>query len=69
MWFCGECKEKVERNIVVDRDIEQRCSEYMAKMENRMKKIEQEMKTKCDKNSVIKIANEEIRKFIIPGRD
>ena len=34
----------------------------MAKMENRMKKIEQEIKTKCDKNSVIKIANEEIRK-------
>ena len=62
MWFCGECKENVERNIVVARDIEQRCSEYMAKMENRMKKIEQEMKTKCDKNSVIKIANEEIRK-------
>ena len=62
MWFCGECKEKVERNIVVDRDIEQRCSEYMAKMENRMTKIEQEMKTKCDKNSVIKIANEEIKK-------
>ena len=33
-------------------------------MENRMEKIEQEMKKKCDKNSVIKIANEEIRKSI-----
>ena len=64
MWFCGECKEKLERNLVIDRNIEQRCSEYMANMENRMKKIEQEMKKKCDKKSVIKIAYEEFRKSI-----
>ena len=54
MWFCGECKEEVERNIVIDRDIDKRCSEYVAKNENRIKKIEQEMKNKCDKNSMIK---------------
>ena len=62
MWFCGEYNGKVERNIVIDRDIEKICSEYMVKRENRIKKIEQEMKNKCDKNSVINVANEEIRK-------
>jgi hypothetical protein len=36
MWFCASCREKVERNIVVDREIEERCKEYFSKFEKRL---------------------------------
>ena len=62
MWFCLPCREKVERNIIVDREIKDRCTEMAAKFEKRIKTSEGKMENKCEKEYIVGIAQEEIRK-------
>lgn len=63
MWFCVSCREKVEKNIITDRKIEDRCNEIMAMYELRVTKLENEMEQKCDEGKVREIMKEEITKL------
>ena len=58
MWFCVPCREKVERNIIVDREIEERCNDMMKMFDNRIRYLEEEMAKKCDEGQVRNIVNE-----------
>lgn len=62
MWFCIPCREKVERNIVVDREIEERCRDMAAKFESRIENLEIEMKAKCSKDDVHSMITEELKR-------
>ena len=35
-WFCGTCERRVLQNIHIDKDMEQRCSEYLRKLEEKV---------------------------------
>ena len=39
MWFCPPCREKVEKNIITDREIEARCRDLMDHFENRIHQL------------------------------
>jgi len=52
MWFCHKCREKVEKNIITDRKIEEKCKEMMLAFESRLVNIESYVKTKCDPHQV-----------------
>ncbi|VDI16471.1 Hypothetical predicted protein [Mytilus galloprovincialis] len=54
-WFCPSCDSKVMKNIKSDREIEERCSEFMKKMEDRITSFESEMKTKVNPEQVKEI--------------
>ena len=58
MWFCVPCREKVERNIVVDREIEERCNDMMKMFDSRIRYLEEEMSKKCDEGKVRDIVSE-----------
>ena len=62
MWICGPCRGKVEKNIITDVKIEERCKAIMTAFEQRLANIESELSTKCDDNEVRRIVNEEIIK-------
>ncbi len=64
MWFCAPCKEKVEKNIIVDREIEDRCKDMMELFDNRIQNLEEEMKKKCSKDYVLGLVQEEITKCV-----
>jgi hypothetical protein len=63
MWFCGPCREKVEKNIIVDREIEDMCREIVERFENRLKIVEEQVEKKCDEDRVRSIIEEEIEKL------
>jgi hypothetical protein len=63
MWFCPPCRVKVQKNIVVEKEIEAKCKEYMNKYENRLLEVENKLKTKCDADQVREIISEEISKI------
>ena len=60
MWFCVQCREKVEKNIAVDVEIETRCAEIMKAYEQRISKLESDMQDKCGEERVRTIVKEEI---------
>ena len=62
MWFCAECREKVEKNIVTERKIEEMCREIMLNYEQRICELEEEIKKKCDRDEVVRIVEESIAK-------
>jgi len=62
MWFFHKCRERVEKNIIIDKKIEDTCKEMMSALETRLGNVESEVKTKCDANQVRDIVNEEITK-------
>ena len=62
MWFCGGCREKVEKNIVTDVEIEKRCKLYMQEFEDRISSVERTVQNKCDAEEVKKIVNEELNR-------
>lgn len=64
MWFCPECREKVEKNIVTERKIEEMCKEIMLNYEQRICALEEEIKEKCDRKEVEKIVEEAVAKAI-----
>jgi len=68
MWFCIPCKEKVVKNILVDRKIEVAFKEMTKKFDERISQIEKNMEDKCSKEETISIVREEIDKRM-PSRD
>ena len=60
MWFCLDCREKVEKNIATDIQIEERCREIMMNYEQRICDLEEAMKTKVSIAEVKKIVAESI---------
>ncbi|XP_062570039.1 uncharacterized protein LOC134232094 [Saccostrea cucullata] len=62
MWFCVPCREKVEKNITVDREIEERCNDMMKMFDSRIKYLEDEMEKKCSEEQVREIVSEAIQK-------
>ena len=60
MWFCIKCREKVEKNINVELNIEKHCKEIMERYECRIQTLEQGMEKKCNIEDVKKIVQEEI---------
>jgi hypothetical protein len=42
-WYCPSCEEKGMKNLRTDREAEKRCSEFMQKMEGRIKTLEIKM--------------------------
>lgn len=59
MWFCSNCRLIVKKHIVTDLKIEEKCRAIMEKCEQRLKDLEDTMKTKCDENMVRRIIEEE----------
>ncbi|KAK3091571.1 hypothetical protein FSP39_020888 [Pinctada imbricata] len=60
MWFCVQCREKVEKNIKIDIDIETRCKEIMQNYESRITKLETDIRSKCDIEDVRDIVKDEV---------
>ena len=60
MWFCINCKEKVEKNIITDMKIEERCNAIMKEYEQRMSLIESSLAQKCSESEVRNIVREEL---------
>lgn len=60
MWFCASCRDKVERNIVVDIEIEEKCSSFMQKIEDRLCNLERDIKNKCTKHETKEIVKQEL---------
>lgn len=60
MWFCGPCKGKVEKNIITDLKIEERCNAIIEEFEQRLHFLETEIQTKCDEDTVRKIVRQEL---------
>ena len=62
MWFCSSCRLIVERNIVTDLKIEERCREIMEHYEKRISTLEDKVNEKCDEETVRRIVSLEIDK-------
>lgn len=60
MWFCVTCREIVEKNIITDLKIEERCKEIMASYDQRVTNLENEMEKKCDEEKVRDIIQGEL---------
>ena len=56
MWSCVACREKVEKALDIDRKIEEKCKEISDLYESRIRKLEDEMKEKVEKDEVRMIA-------------
>ena len=54
-WYCTDCNEKVKRTPNVERDIEERCREYCASVEGRLKDIEEKLETNTNEEQVKEI--------------
>ena len=64
MWFCTSCREKVEKNILVDREIEERCKEMTSKFEIRLKALEEAINNKCEEERVREIVKERLDQMV-----
>lgn len=69
MWFCGRCRESVEKNIMTDLKIEERCKQIMANYENRLTTLEEKVTQKCDEKEVRSIVNDELEKKTVSQQD
>ena len=61
MWFCSECRVKVEKDIITDREIETRCAEITKKFENRIIDMEVRLALKLEKEDVNSMIDNAIR--------
>lgn len=59
MWFCAPCKIRIEKNIVVEKNIEERCKTYLESFEARIQEVEKQLETKCDEDKVKQIVRAE----------
>ena len=60
MWFCLECKPKIEKNILNEKLIEERCLYYCQTVNNRLDAIEKELESKCGEQEVKQLIREAI---------
>ena len=51
-WFCKECKAPALKAVREDREIEERCKEYFAKIETKFSELEEKVELKADKSVV-----------------
>ena len=54
-WFCAHCEDKVMKNIRNDREIEERCAEFLKKFEARVAALEGQIASKVDEKQVREI--------------
>jgi hypothetical protein len=54
-WYCPSCEEKVMKNLRTDREVEKRCSEFMQKMEDRIKTLEIKIESQVNSEEVVEI--------------
>ena len=50
------------KNLKSDREVEARCSEFLQKMEDRINRLEEEMKTKTTEQQVRDIIKNQMKK-------
>ena len=48
MWFCLPCKPKIEKNILIEKMIEERCELYLQTVNGRLNEIERRMEMQCE---------------------
>lgn len=60
MWFCPPCRITVEKSILTDRKIEERCKEIMRTYESRIAELERIISLKCEQSDIRKIVQEEV---------
>lgn len=58
MWFCISCREVIQKSIVTDLKIEERCKAIMEEYESRISTLEESINKKCDEERVREIINE-----------
>lgn len=58
MWFCIECREIIQKSIITDMKIEDRCSAIMEVYESRISSLQESITKKCDEEMVLKLINE-----------
>ena len=51
-WYCPSCEEKAMKNLRIDREVEKRCSEFMQKMEDKIKTLESKIESKVNSEEV-----------------
>lgn len=56
MWFCGSCRVVVEKSVLVDRKIEDRCKEIMKIYESRIAELERLVKLKSEVSQFVNIS-------------
>ena len=58
MWFCMECKPKVEKYILKEKTIEEKCATYCQLVNQRIDEVEKILETQCDVNEVKEIVKQ-----------
>lgn len=54
-WFCPDCENSAVTSIRIDRDVAQRCAEYFAAADERLRQLEKTVGDKADKKKVREI--------------
>ena len=60
MWFCMPCKPKIEKHILNEKLIEERCELYFRTLIARIEEIEKKLETKCDAHEIQDFIRKEI---------
>ena len=58
MWFCMKCKPKIEKNILNEKSIEEKCALYFQAINVRTGEVECKLDTKCDANEAKEIVKQ-----------
>ncbi len=61
-WFCPTCEPKAIKNIRIEKEVKERCSEFLKKMENRVKHLEDEIVKKVTKDQVQEVVKDMLDK-------
>ena len=71
-WFCPLCEEKVMRNLRTDREVEERCEEFLKKFEKRIENLETKMQTvvtRAEVNDIVRDAIQGESRDTLPNSD
>lgn len=60
MWFCIGCKPKIEKNILNEKIIQERCELYLETINARLETLETKLQDKCDEQEVKEIVRKEL---------
>ena len=60
-WFCTDCQKKARDCIKIEKQIEERCSEYCRKIETRLTNVEASLTDKVSKDDVRDVVKAELR--------
>lgn len=59
-WFCNDCNATVEKNLKVDREIEEKCRLFMQQFEDRVVKLEEKTENMVTVDIVKQVVQDEI---------